>query len=269
MSAPEVVYLHLDVRGVVAEVELNGFPLIRAATLPEGGGEAAAPLYLVPGENEVLLRVEPGSRPSLAETERRVLTREAAMAVAHLVRYPVGAQVLPENGTVLCKVEWAAQEPGGEVFPIERRGQAHAGPAFGRWSWQDAPVLRLDEALVTEARAVLEAYGHALCRGTPGEYRRLIDVMARETVRAFPAWPEAEQEQYVEGITAYYHGAPDPGFSLEPEHHDFRLVAGGRVLQCVDDDFQGSLRLRDPDGGRDVRMRVQLAMIDGALRPIR
>ncbi|APR74749.1 Hypothetical protein A7982_00095 [Minicystis rosea] len=269
MSTPEVVYLHLDTHGVTAELFLNGFPLVRSTWLPEGNAELCAHPFLVPGENEIVLRIEPGSRPALAATESRVLAREGASAVAQLVRYPVGTDVLPENGTVLGKIAWTASSAGSEVFPIEQRGQVYVGAAYGRWSWQDAPVLTLDESLLAEARAVIEAYGHALCYGTTAELASLMRISLADQARAFPDWPVDEQDKMLDRLVAYYHKAPEPRFSLDPERHDFRLVASGRVLQCVDDDFKGSLRLRDPDGGRDVRMPICLARIDGVLRPVR
>jgi hypothetical protein len=268
--ATEVIYLHVDARGVSAEAELNGFPLLRAHLLPEDGAEAAAQQFLVPGENELVLRVEPGSRPSVAGTEQRVLTPPAdALAVAQLVLYPDGVPLYPANGKVLCEAVWSPSGAGAEVFPIERRAVVSLGAAFGRWSWQDAPVLTLDDALVAEARAALEALGTAMWRGPARAYKQLVALQASESRRAYPAWDEAEQAAFLDRLAASYQRAPEPGFRLEAERHDFRLVAGGRVLQCVDDDFRGSLRLVDPAGGSDMRSCVYFARHDGALRVVR
>jgi hypothetical protein len=170
---------------------------------------------------------------------------------------------------VLCKVEWTAGDTGSEVFPIERRGHVNLAAAFGRWAWQDAPALTLDDALVAEARAVLDAYGRALCRGSAAAFEQVIAATFADQVRAFPDWPAAEQRELLARLCDHYRAAPDPGFSVDPARNDFRLIASGRVLQCVDDDFQGSLRLCDPDDGSEVRMPLCLARIDGVLRPIR
>lgn len=268
MTPNEAIYLHLDARGVSAEAELNGFPLLRATIQPEDGAEAAVQQFLVPGENDIVLRVEPGSRPSLAAGERRVLSREGALAVAQLVSYPDGVLLLPENGTVLCQVEWSPSTTS-EVFPVERRVTVNLGAAFGRWAWQDAPILSLDDALIAEARATLEALGRAMWRGPAAEYKRLLALQASEALRAYPAWDRADQEAYLDRLAASYQRAPEPGFALHADRHDFRLVAGGRVLQCVDDDFRGSLRLLDAGGGSEMRSAVYLARIDGALRVVR
>jgi hypothetical protein len=56
---------------------------------------------------------------------------------------------------------------------------------------------------------------------------------------------------------------------LTPKRFDFRLVADGRMLDCVDRDFTASLRLRDPDDGSALPHRVLLARIDGRLRIVR
>lgn len=270
MKPDEAIYLHVDARGVSAEAELNGFPLLRATIQPEDGAEAAVQQFLVPGENEIVLRVEPGSRPSLAAGERRVLSREGALAVAQIVSYREGVLLVPENGTVLGEVEWTWTPSGAsEVFPVERRVTVNLGAAFGRWAWQDAPILTLDEALVAEARAALEALGRAMWRGPAAEYKRLLALQASEALRAYPAWNRADQEAYLDRLAASYQRAPEPGFVLKADRHDFRLVAGGRLLQCVDDDFRGSLRLLDPEGGAEMRSCVYLARIDGALRVVR
>lgn len=269
MTPSEAIYLHVDARGTRAEAELNGFPLLRATLAPEDGAEAAVQQFLVPGENEIVLRVEPGSRPSLAAGERRALSRPGALAVAQLVRYPDGALLYPENGTVLAEVAWSPAGDEAEVFPIERRVTVNLGAAFGRWAWQDAPALALDEATVAEARGVLEALGRAMFLGPAAEYKRLLAISAGEALRAYPAWNHADQDAYLDRLAASYQRAPDPGFRLDPDRHDFRLVAGGRVIQCVDDDFRGSLRIPRPDGGREMRSCVYLARVGGALRVVR
>jgi hypothetical protein len=266
----EAIYLHIDARGVRAEVELNGFPTLAAMRAPQDGSEAAVQQLLVPGVNELLLRVEPGPRPSAAASERRVLSRPDAWAVARLVRYPDGALLHPENGTVLAELAWTTTEgASSEVFPVERRASVTLGGAFGRWAFQDAPVLTLDAALVAEARALLEALGQAMWRGPTMEYKRLIAVHTAEALRAYPAWNRADQEAFLNRLSAAYQRAPEPGFRLLADRHDFRLVAGGRVLQCVDDDFEGSLRLIRQDGSGEMRSAVHLARIDGALRVVR
>lgn len=268
----EVIYLHVDARGARAEVELNGFPLLRATLQPEDGAEAAVQQFLVPGANELVLRVEPGSRPSLAAHERRVLSHGDALAVAQLVRYPDGVLLYPENGTVLAEVTWSPGNDASGVFPTERRTTVNLGAAFGRWAWQDAPALSLDEALIAEASAALQALGETMWRGPAGAYKRHVALQASEALRAYPAWDRAEQAAYLERLAASYQRAPAPGFLLHADRHDFRLVAGGRVLQCVDDDFRGSLRLLTQDGdGRasELRSCVYLARLDGALRVVR
>jgi hypothetical protein len=264
MTSSEAIYLHVDARGVRAAAALNGFPLLRATIQPEDGAEAAVQQFLVPGSNEILLRVEacPGG-DGRAPAD--------ALAVAQLVRYPDGVLLYPENGTVLGSATWSPDlsphaQP--ESLPLERRATVHLGAAFGRWAWQDAPALSLDEALVAEARAALEALGRAMWRGPAAAYKRLLALQASEALRAYPAWDPADQEAYLDRLAASFQAAPEPGFRLRAERHAFRVVAGGRVLQCVDDDHRGSLRLCQADGD-ELRSAVYLARIDGALRVVR
>jgi hypothetical protein len=263
-----VIYAELEVEGTTAELYVNGFPLTRLAPETTHFEAIAAQEYLVSGDNELELLVEPGTSPSRARTEYHEERLSGASAVARLVRFPDNVLTEVQNGELLADIQWKSQDGFREAFPKAIAKRAALGPLSGRWPWQDAPPLVLDDALVEEARAALSALGEAFRRGSAVEYRVLLEAQSSDALRAYPALSEAFVESDLELLVAHYHRSPEPVLPLVRERHDFRLAAGDRMLQCIDKDWRASLRLRDPSG-QEVPYPVFLARLDGRLRVVR
>lgn len=264
-----VIYAELEVHACTAELYVNGFPLSRLAPETTHFEATAAHEFLVPGDNELEILVEPGTRPSLARTERRDLATPGATATARLVRYPDGVFTEAENGEILAEINWLGR-PEVAVFPQSMSRLAALGGGHGRWSWQDAPVLVLDEQLVLEARAVLDDVARTYRSGDVDAAWRATEIRVREGLRAYPSMSEAEGRAELAKVLAYYKRSPEPVRPFTPERHDFRLVARDRVLQCVDVDWSASLKLENPsDAGAFVPYQLFLARIDGRLQVIR
>jgi hypothetical protein len=223
---------------------------------------------LVPGDNELELLVEPGTSPSRARVEYHEERLSGASAVARLVRFPDNVITDAANGELVVDVQWKSQDGVREAFPKAIAKRAALGPWAGRWPWQDAPPLVLDDALVDEARAVLAELGDAFRRGSAAAYRVLLEAQSSDALRAYPALSEEFVQTDLERLVAHYHASPEPVLPLVRERHDFRLVAGDRMLQCIDKDWRPSLRLRDPSG-QEVPYPIFLARLDGRLRVVR
>ncbi|WP_437661601.1 hypothetical protein [Sorangium sp. So ce1182] len=264
-----VIYAELERRGCAAELRVNGLPVAYLARAAGVFGTRAAHEYLVPGKNRIALSIEPGPKPSLADAQHRESMPAGAVATGRLVLYPAGVFIEPENGEVLAQLEW---QSGGEeeTFPRVLEAEVDLGAFLGGWSWQDAPELALDDALVAEARAVLARVAAAIRAGDLGAFWAATEVRIREAIRAYPALDEeAARAELGDFLALYRQNAADPVFPLREERHDFRLLAGGRVLQCVDDDFQPSLRLRDPEDGSPVPYAILRARINGRIEVVR
>jgi hypothetical protein len=264
-----VIYAELEVNACTAELYVNGFPLSRLAPETTHFEATAAQEFLVPGDNAIEILVEPGTRPSLARTERRDLATPAASVTARLVRYPDGVFTEAANGEILAEINWLGR-PEVAAFPQSMSRTATLGSQHGRWSWQDAPVLVLDEQLVLEARAVLDDVARTLRSGDVDAAWRATEVRVREGLRAYPSLSEAEGRAELGKVLAYYRRSADPVRPFTPERHDFRLVARDRVLQCIDLDWSASLKLENPsDPGEVVPYALFLARIDDRLQVVR
>jgi len=264
-----VIYAELEVNACTAELYVNGFPLSRLAPETTHFEATAAQEFLIPGDNTIEILVEPGTQPSRARTEQRDLATPGASVIARLVRYPDGVFTEAANGEILAEITWLGR-PEVAAFPQSLSRPASLGPQHGRWAWQDAPVLALDEALVLEARAVLDEVARTLRSGDVDAAWRATEIRVRDGLRAYPSLGEAEGRAELEKVLAYYRSSPDPVRPFTPERHDFRLVARDRALQCIDSDWSASLKLENPsDPGTVVPYPLFLARIGDRLQVVR
>ncbi|MBW2453263.1 MAG: hypothetical protein JRI68_02080, partial [Deltaproteobacteria bacterium] len=186
-------------------------------------------------------------------------------------RFVDGVPATVEHGELLgeVKVIWQDGKPARRPFPVEESTHIEMGSAHGRWAWQDAPPLVLNEALIDEACRVLDEVATAIRTQHLGLLWQLNELQLRDVQRAYPALTEAYlRAEIAEGLTEV-EGADDPVLPRDRSRHDFRLVGGDRLLQLVDDDWSTSFTLRHPSDGSPVPYRIMLCRIDGALRLMR
>lgn len=267
MTQDTITLAQLEVRDCAAELWLNDIPLVRLAPHAIPIQNTTAESFLVPGDNTLEVVVEPGPRPSLARAAHDLPFREL-QAIARLIRFPPGVPGTLEHGELLAETRFTWSSPDPQPFPRTASVRVDMGDAHGRFRWQDAPALTLDAATVTEARLVLDEVEAAIRASDERWLWHLNELKFRDAVRSFAAMDEA----YVRGQVASHLEAqrrvPDPIFARDPERHDFRLVAHGRMIQCVDVDGSTSFKLRAADG-QPLPYMLFLARIDGRLRIVR
>jgi hypothetical protein len=265
-----ILLAQLKVEGCTAELHLNGVPLIR---IPPGRvpiENVAAEGYVIPGTNRLDVLVEPGA-PGAARTGSAEHDFRPIQAIGRLIRFPDGVPGTVEHGELIGETSFAWPEPRPQrrAFPVEVGTQLELGPAHGRWAWQDAPPLVLDDALVAEASAVLDDVERALRMFDADALWRLAELQLEDVQRAYPAVSEAHLRGELTTLLDHAKKASDPVIRRDPAEHDFRLVAGGRMLQLVDRDYSTSVKLRDPGDGSAISYAIALARIDGRLRIVR
>ncbi|UQA62016.1 hypothetical protein [Polyangium aurulentum] len=271
LDTSHVIHAQLEIEGCTAELWLNGIPIMRLGPHTMPLESQAVQQFLVAGTNQIELLVEPGPSPARARTEYRDLTLVDARAVGRLYRFEGGTIPDPEFGERLIDVTWRSGESGStrESFPRSAYGQAELGAVVPRWSYQDAPILSMEESLVDEADAALEEVAEAFRRGSPAQLLAALEEQQREVLLAYPALTADFIRDDLSLLVTDYHRAKEPVLPLRRDRHEFRLVAGGRMIQCVDDDWKPSLRLVDPDEGNEVPYPLFLARIGGRLRVVR
>jgi hypothetical protein len=271
MSTTTIIMAQLEVEHCAAELFLNGIPVVRLTEDLIPITNVAAEALIVPGTNKLEVLVAPGSRPSTARTEYREMDFRAMRAVGRLIRFNEGVPGLKEHGEVLGETSfvWAEPRPSRRAFPAEIGTQIELFGAHGKWAWQDAPPLVLDAALVAEAAALLDDVERAIRRGDADRVWKLTEHQIRDVQRAFPALTESHLRGELATLIGHASKAADPVFKRDPSRFDFRVVAGGRMLECLDDDWSTSFKLRDPGDGSPVPYRILMARIENRLQIVR
>lgn len=278
MSEPDTVIMaQLEVKGCAAELYLNGVPLIRLTPETMGGENRAVQQWLTRGDNTVELLVEPGPTPREARTARREIEKKEMSAVARLIKFKEGADGSAASGTVLAEAlfDWHAERPGAPpwparmTFPHSASASTTLGSAFGPWAWESYPAMVLDDALVAEARALLDELDTAVRGGHADRIWQLTELSMRDTIKAYPALNEGFLRADITEMLQVFGASGDPTSPRDPAKQNFRLVGHGRLLELVDEDFRPSFQLVDKKRGQVVPFPTYVARVGKELRIVR
>ena len=262
----KILHVEIERNGAAAEVHFNGWPLHHCRKDSLIRIAHAAEEFAVSGENTLSLWVEPNPLPTHWRDPHDGITPADAWVTARVTAYPPGVFPEPENGEVLATVSWR-HGAGSSRFPAASSVEfQRTGP---RWSWEAAPILTMSPELVAEATHVLMTLQRAFERQDLDLLMRTITIKIHDAMRAYPAltmtYIRDALQQYLAALQKSPGGPSEP---LRPEAHAMRLIAGGRVLECLDADFSPSLRLHDEDGDR-LPYPVRLARVEGRLQVVR
>jgi hypothetical protein len=246
-----MIYAEAEVSGALAEFYVNGIPSWRRIGRP-GERFASVPVHqhLVDGSNEIELLIEPGPTPSSARVPREPHRAAGIEAFVRLVRYPVDVYPGDASGEVLAEARFRGEEGRDEPFPYVLRAEADLGPLFGRWAWQDADPIAITATVRNEVEELVRRVHEAFAAGDPMPIVMLCDLCFAEGSRAYPARSaEALASGFAESLRE---SAQQPDWEmvpLDPERFDFRLCAGGRMIECIDRDWQPTVRSRPQADG--------------------
>lgn len=267
------IHAELELTDCSGELWVNGIP-VPSLPVHRPSFEISVPIQhaLVTGMNQIELWVDVDGKPHENKTPRKSPPRPTAQAIARLVAYEPGVQAAPENGDVLATLEYEGERDDQDEAPRVRRLGVDLGMSFGPWTWQKAPALTLDDATRREAEGALREIHGALFGGDPKKVFDLIRLRWEEMDRAYPGRDDAldrlNHAAWIEEL------AKDPRRSvpLDPDHHAFRLIAEGRMIECIDDDFFASIRIAhevEPDRWVAAPYAISLARVGDRLTVVR
>jgi hypothetical protein len=270
---PTQIHAELELTDCSAELRVNDIPL-PALPARRPTFELSVPVnhLLVPGANELTLYVDIEGKPSEILKPREEPPRDGARAIVRLVEYEVGVMGSPENGRVLGAMEYRGADDGSREAPRVRKVTVDPGASAGPWAWQAAPVLALDEPTRSEAERAVREVHEALFSGDAERVRALIAIRWEEMDRAYPGRDDAADRQRHAEWIAELAASPRRKLRLDPLRHDFRLVAGGRMIECIDEDHFPSIRVAqevEPNRWAAAPYPILLARIEGSLRVVR
>lgn len=273
--ANKVIYAELETRHCTAELFVNGVPL-PPVRQKSGYDKFSVTIqhWLVSGKNELTLVVDiDGDEiPSLNALPRQKKAEKKAEATGRFVEYEEGVISAPENGRILGQVSYVGTDDETDQAPRVTSVSVDLPVQFGRWQWQDAPQLTLDDPTIAEAKQVLASVQDALFGNSLDKMLALVKVRWEELDRAYPGRNDANDRAMLGGWLAELASDPKRRIPLQPSRHDFRLVAGGRVIECIDEDYMPSIRIAEeiePDRWMQVPYPVYLARIGNALTVVR
>ncbi len=238
----KMIHAELKIDDCSAELWLNGIPLQRLEPDRSHNISIPAHLYLLDGQNKLEMVVNPGPIPSHARQGVSPASFKG-WATARLAAYEVGEFTGDENAEVLLETSWDSSSAKSGTFPRIVEVSGNLGKMFGRWNWENATPLRLDVATVESVTAVLEEVRASLKTGDPEVLLRLAQSKFTNAAHAFPARPFntlVDQFRRVVARDSTVKGWAFP--KLDRDQFDFRLVADGRMLECINRDWRPTLR---------------------------
>lgn len=266
--------LHVQTSGEPVEVHVNGVPVL---SLPAGMGSQSITVheYLQNGSNRITLVVAPPpvalavSAPN-APAQPRMAAR-AAQARARLVLLRQGKSLADEAVRVLAEVVWAVDEGTGFDAPTAVHQDLELPVGFPRWRWLDAPLLNpgpQDRQLVL---AAVQRIAFDLSRGNPDSFLAACRLKLEEVDQAYqrPAGHGAaalrEQVQQLWQAATLATLAPPT-----PENLLLRVVAGGRLLECLNPLGTPVLSSQNDDAAiGNIAWPLRLTLIEGKVYVLR
>lgn len=268
----KAICLEAAVAGCEAEVYLNDIPLGRIS------GEGVSPLpdrfgmtvsdYVVNGPNRMELMLFTGERPSLSKAPQGQRDTAGVRAWIRLAEYDPG-MAIGDGGYTLH-----------ELFFDGDRGEMPAPIAVGDsvsvisqfsspWAWELAEPLVMSGALIGEATRFIEDLWHIMSTRDVAGQNALSEVNVREGCLAYGSDYRQTRADH-NAILADIFG--DPTFAMRPLEHerfDFRLCAGGRLVECVGLDWKPVIRSEPDAGGTILRIPLLLGRLQGRMTWLR
>lgn len=287
MTRETQILTRLEVKGCRAELYLNDVPVMMLRPDSQGLQLIASEQLVVPGRNRIELLVEPGPTPQAARSGARNLERDQICPPVVTLAEPIGPPgpraaaklvqgVIEDTPTIAdpdvlieARWEWPAEVTQGVLtFPQSVIAEIEL-PGRGRWRWQDAPQLELDDGLRAEALAFLDDFETAFRAGRLDVLWELSRQQTEDVQRCYSGLTEEFLKGDLARVVDFYRRSSVPVLPRDPERMDFRLAARGRLLHVVDKGWEPALKLKDPDDGLEVGVPMFLARVEGALRIVR
>jgi hypothetical protein len=242
-----MIHVVAQVQDCDAEVYVNDIPVARL--LQHECAAVSLPVHpqLVQGNNQVRLLINPGPTPAEA-TEADVGRPIAhnASAQLRLMAVTLGQQPSEDDRGLITKVTFSAQLGRPTTAPVTASAAVQLSVDLGPRQWQRGqrfdsitPALR-DSALsfVNQVRDALQA----------GQAYKLAPLWQSKITEAALAYGLQPTTQLREFVTEWEAAARTPGFQLAPvtaANASLRLVADGRVVDCVGKDWEPLIRVTD------------------------
>ena len=266
------IQIDLEHKNCSVEMRLNDIPIRKYDAKEQPFVSVAAGYYLVDNVNTLELIINPGPTPSQARTGNTEMPQDEIYAALKLVAYPLGVYPGDPSGKILAKIEYTGLAGQNDTFPKVLMYRVDLGKQHGRWAWQDGADIKLDNDTKKEIMSLLNVLHDAFVKGDGQKVLDLAKLRLDDGARANSAVDRNKQHQLFINDIKRYESYPDWGMEpLSPLEAEFRIVANGKMVECIRHDWQPllvSTPLKKRDGGR-YDYRVFLSKIKGKLHIVR
>lgn len=285
-----LMLLRLETVGCLAEVAVNGVPLLRvgaagaaaAASQPDAPPPAphvaCVPVheYTLAGANRLLLTVAPPPLPAIggaaaaATLPQPVVADGRAAVRLRLVLVRQGQSPLDPQARVLAQHDWAPAAGERYEAPFTQPIDVELPVNFPRWRWLDAPPVVLDASLARRALSFAQNLALDLGRGQTEAFMAAARLRFEELGVAYQRAPAEGAARFREHIERLY---ADKALHVVPPQADnwiLRPVADGRLLECLGADGQPALRSIPPAADQPTALwPLRLAVVEGQFYVLR
>lgn len=263
--------LRANCSGCKAEGWVNGLPVARV----DGAGYPliTRPVheYLLPGDNQLLLLVEPGSDPEVPLAPGPVFQAgPRAFATLELLQGPRGVFADDPSVRKLASIEWRPAEGTNVQPPVQLRTSVSMSAGRPRWSWLQASPLALTDTVKHEVYRFLSGIAEGLTKGDPAAYLAAASIKFDELAQAYGVSPSEPRGNFTKQWARL---SAEPGFRVHPlaeAEMALRLCGEGRVIECLDKNFEPMLRAEiRQNGTTPARYPALVARVESGWRIVR
>lgn len=222
--------LQVETEGLVVQVALNGCEVFSDWEGASRIAQLKVNPYIIEGENRLDVALTP-----MTDDEGRALDVDRSLTVT-LIRGVHGVD--PGDAGRIARFTWDAAalpvEPGALTPVWTRQFTVRPEQAFGRWAWQDAPIVAPTAADAQELVALAGKIHAALSARDVAAVRDLTALRDREMARALDI-PDDEMSADVDAYLRDWFESP--GWAMDPFDPNALAAspsARGRLMRVTD-----------------------------------
>jgi hypothetical protein len=245
--AIKLIHCDLRIQNCTVEVRVNQIPVVHLNATKERTQSRPVVEFLVSGKNTLEMVVNPGATPSRALDASAVADSiPGSRVLAALTEYEEGEYPF-RGGRTLARIEYDAGN-GAPPKALLLSSDPITLTSSHAWAWQSAAINSLDSATMTALTQMLHTMHQALSAHHAAPILDLMRVYYNEYALAYPGQTVDQLLQDVSDSistnSSKWNVAP-----LDPAQFDFRLCAGGRLVECIDHAWNPVIRA---DVGEDL-----------------
>ncbi len=270
------MHIHIEYCAInqFAEFFINDIPVDRLGSDHRTEGHRCIDEYLTSGTNSIYAT---GSPLTAVKDIVNHEAREAPRLAASAISYPDGAEVGDGSGTTLCAISWNGQPNGlrKSVLTHDHRATFHLDSPFGRWTWEDAPVVDITTATRDEVFAYIKEIHTSIGTGSLDHYHQEGEIRTQDRLRCNPDLDIQQEYDTVRALVEAQHVIGQWELRpIAPERLILRSCAYGRMIDVrylhEDSPFPGSpFQSIANDALGSMNFNIMVSKIDGDWKIVR